>query len=351
MLTSESVFRLLISLAGAAAGFLVADALLASDGLSGPNTQAYMSILGLLAFYLLGGVPARKLSAAWRSLIDMLAAIPPEAVLAAVTGATIALVLTVLLNNILSQVPGFTWYWSLLIALLLVIGISAFFIRNRRLFLQGRGTLQPAAPSAATVRDKVIDTSALIDGRIAEVLAANFLDSPVLIPRFVLRELQQIADSSNAERRKRGRRGLAVLKRLNEQPGVTAHVIDDDPADAEQVDDKLISVCLARGASLITTDYNLEQVAVLQGIRVLNPNQLASAVKALYLPGDRLSVGISKPGRETGQGLAYLPDGTMVVVEEAAGLVGNTVEVAVTSSLQTNVGKMIFARQHDAAGN
>lgn len=349
MLTNN-IFRLLISLSGAVAGFLTAGALLASEALGGPNTQAYMSLLGLLAFWLLGSVPARKLARFWRTMIDTLADIPPEAVLAAVTGTTVALVLTVLLNNILSQVPGFTWYWSLLIALLLIVSISAFFIRNRRLFLQGRHAVLSIARDGGT-HGKVIDTSALIDGRIAEVLAANFLDSPLLIPRFVLRELQLIADSSNPERRKRGRRGLAILKRLNEQPAVTTHVIDDDPADVEQVDDKLISICLARGASLITTDYNLEQVALLQGVRVLNLNQLASAVKALYLPGDRLSVGISKPGRETGQGLAYLPDGTMVVVEEAAGLVGNTVEVAVTSSLQTNVGKMIFARQHDAASS
>jgi uncharacterized protein YacL len=348
MLTSHSTFRLLISLTGSVAGFFLARVLLDSNGLSGPNTQVYMSILGLLTFYLLGSVPARRLADAWRSMIKVLDRIPADAVLAAVTGATIALVLTVLLNNILSQVPGFTWYWSLLIALIMVLGISAFFVKNRRMFHpnQRQGLRPPSLRPAA--QDKLVDTSALIDGRIAEVLAANFLESPILVPRFVLRELQLIADSSNAERRKRGRRGLAILKRLGEQSGVVMQVIDDDAA-GEQVDDKLISLCLARGASLITTDYNLEQVAVLQGIRVLNPNQLASAVKALYLPGDRLSVGISKPGRETGQGLAYLSDGTMVVVEEAAELVGSTVEVAVTSSLQTNVGKMIFARQQGAA--
>jgi uncharacterized protein YacL len=350
MLTSYGSFRLLISLAGSVAGFLLARVLLQSKGLSGPNTQFYMSILGLLIFYLLGNLPARRLARAWRTMIGALARIPADAVLAAVTGATVALVLTVLLNNILSQVPGFTWYWSLLIALIMTLGISAFFVRNRRMFVQNHAPVrQPEVRPAG--RDKLVDTSALIDGRIAEVLASNFLESPILVPRFVLKELQLIADSSNAERRRRGRRGLAVLKRLGEQQGTDVQVIDDDAPGEENVDDKLVSVCLARGASLITTDYNLEQVAVLQGIRVLNPNQLASAVKSLYLPGDTLSVGISKQGRETGQGLAYLPDGTMVVVEEAADLVGATVEVAVTSSLQTNVGKMIFARQRGAAAD
>lgn len=348
ILTTYGFFRLLLSLTGAVAGFFLAEALLGRNLLSGPITQFYVSLLGFLVVYLLGSSPARKLSGGWRAMIDRLTRIPPDAVLAAVSGATIALLLTVLLNNILSQVPGFTWYWSLLIALILVTGIGTFFVLNRRVLFSGRSPLRVSDAKTLPLQGKVVDTAALIDGRIAEVLAANFLDSPLLIPRFVLRELQAIADSSDPERRKRGRRGLAVLKRLGEQSGGVTSVIDDDPADVEPVDDKLISICLTRGASLITTDYNLEQVAALQGVRVLNPNQLATAVKALYLPGDSLTVTVSKQGRETGQGLGYLADGTMIVVEDSVHLLGATLEVLVTSSLQTNVGKMLFARQRDS---
>lgn len=344
MQTSDytTAFRIIFSLTGGVLGYLLSGWLASRQALGGPNMAVYVSLLGVLSFYLLSAVPARLAARGWKRMISRLSAIAADAWLAAVAGATVALLLTVLLNSVLSQVPGFTWYWSLLIALVLVLGIGALFVGNRHILLPVR----PAAserPAAAPRRSRLLDTSAIIDGRIVDIFQANFLEGPVLIPRFVLRELQRIADDADEVRRKRGRRGLEVLSRLSAVPGLVTEIIDDDP-DERKVDDKLVSLALSLSADLVTTDYNLEQIAVVQGVRVLNPNQLAAAVKALYLPGDRLTLTVSREGREPGQGVAYLADGTMVVIEDAAGQMGNTIQAVVTSSLQTNVGRMIFAK-------
>ncbi|HEX7004414.1 MAG TPA: PIN domain-containing protein [Trueperaceae bacterium] len=341
--------RAVVTLLGGTLGLSLADLLLRREILTGPNNILYLTLVGLLLGYLIGAPVAAYWSRFWQRLVANLSEIPPEAVLAAGTGAIVGLLVTVLVNNVLGQVPGFTWYWSLLIAVVLVFASSSFFVANRRLF----GTLRmaPEVQSKPRTRsaEKIIDTSAIIDGRILEVLDANFLDSPIIIPRFVLLELQRIADSGDPLRRRKGRRGLEMLDRLAQQERVPTEVISDEPAQIEAVDEKLVALCLERGADLITTDYNLDRVAALQGIRVLNVNQLANAVKATFLPGERLSLSIVREGREPGQGLAYLEDGTMVVIEEAAELVGRTVDAVVTSSLQTNMGRMIFARLGDEA--
>jgi uncharacterized protein YacL len=260
----------------------------------------------------------------------------------------VGLLVTVLLNNVLGVVPGFTWYWSLAIALTLVTASAVFFVSNRALFAITRGDAGPAPPAIAeTGTAKVIDTSAIIDGRLVDVAEANFLDGRLLVPQFVLAELQRVADAEDPLKRRRGRRGLEMLDRLIGQSRVPTEVVHDDP-EGGAVDDKLVRVCLARRADLVTTDYNLHRVASLQGVRVLNLHQLANVVKAPYLPGERLSLTVARAGREPGQGLAYLEDGTMVVVEDAAQLVGRTVDAVVTSSLQTQMGRMIFARPADA---
>ncbi len=340
---TTSIFRIAISLLGGAAGFLLSDWLMQRNALSGPNVSGYVTLLGVLIFYLLGAAPARWLGRTWKAMIRRLTAIAADAWLAAIVGATVALLLTVLLNNVLSPVPGFTWYWSLLIAIVLVLGVGALFVSNRHRFLP----IRPATPPeevAVKRRGKLLDTSAVIDGRIVDIFQANFLEGPVIIPRFILRELQRIADDADEERRKRGRRGLEVLSRLTAIPGLVTEITDENPDD-KKVDDKLVSLALSLEADLVTTDYNLERVATVQGLKVLNPNQLAAAVKTLYLPGDRLTVTVSKEGREAGQGVAYLADGTMVVIEGGSELMGTTIMAAVTSSLQTNVGRMIFARK------
>lgn len=344
-LPSVSGMRALLGVAGGVLGVVLAGLLLSRGWLVGPNNLFYIGALGLLSAYLFGARPAVRMAQAFERSRRRMADVPPEAVLAAGTGATVGLLITVLLNNLLAQIPGFTWYWSLLIALVLVTAASWFFFVNRQLLsvarvMRGQGE---SVPTPFVVPEKVVDTSAIIDGRLLEVVEANFVDGKLLVPQFILAELQRVADSDDPLKRRRGRRGLEVLDRLVAQAKVPTEVIPEDDQTGP-VDDRLVRLCLKRRADLLTTDHNLQRVAALQGVRVLNLHQLANAVKASFLPGERLSLTVAREGREAGQGLAYLEDGTMVVIEDAAELVGRTVDVVVTSSLQTQMGRMIFAR-------
>ena len=198
----------------------------------------------------------------------------------------------------------------------------------------------PTAPSSPKL---LLDTSVIIDGRIADVAQTGFLLGTLVVPRFVLNELQYIADSSEALRRNRGRRGLEILDRLQNNPDVEIEFIDQDPQDAQQVDDKLISLGMALDAAVITNDYNLNRVARLQGVKILNINELANAVKSVLLPGEELPLKIIQEGKEVGQGVGYLEDGTMVVVENGRRYLNQEVLVQVTKVLQTNAGRLIFA--------
>lgn len=189
----------------------------------------------------------------------------------------------------------------------------------------------------------LLDTSVIIDGRIADVAKTGFVPGRLTVPRFVLNELQYIADSPDAMRRNRGRRGLEMLNRLQENTEVAIDFIDEDPQDVQQVDDKLISLALEKGAAIVTNDYNLNRVARLQGVKILNVNELANAVKAVFLPGEGIPLKIIQEGKEQGQGVGYLEDGTMVVVENGRRLINQEVLVQVTKVLQTNAGRLIFA--------
>jgi uncharacterized protein YacL len=189
----------------------------------------------------------------------------------------------------------------------------------------------------------LMDTSVIIDGRIADVARTGFIPGTLTVPRFVLNELQYIADSPDALRRNRGRRGLEMLSRLQNSPEIAIEFIDEDPADVHQVDDKLISLAMIKGAAIVTNDYNLNRVARLQGVKILNVNELANAVKAVFLPGEEIPIKIIQEGKETGQGVGYLEDGTMVVVENGRRFINQEVLVQVTKVLQTNAGRLIFA--------
>lgn len=190
----------------------------------------------------------------------------------------------------------------------------------------------------------LLDTSVIIDGRIADVTNTGFLRGELIVPRFVLNELQFVADSPDAIRRARGRRGLEVLKQLQKESPWPVRIVDDDPPDAQRVDEKLILLAKRWNCPIITNDYNLNKVASLQGVTVLNINELANAVKTAVLPGESLHVHVIQPGREAGQGVAYLDDGTMVVVEDGLMYMDCSIDVCVTKVLQTAAGRMIFAR-------
>jgi len=207
------------------------------------------------------------------------------------------------------------------------------------------GLLGPRTVPATPREDgKLLDTSVLIDGRIADICEAHFLDGPLLVPQFVLHELQMIADSSDTLRRQRGRRGLEVLHRIQKMQTIEVRIIDDNPNSSNEVDRKLVDLALRLRAKIVTNDFNLNKVASVQGINVLNVNLLANAVRPAFLPGEAMRVFILREGKEVNQGVAYLEDGTMVVVDGARRLINKTVDILVTSVHQTPAGKMIFGR-------
>jgi uncharacterized protein YacL len=198
---------------------------------------------------------------------------------------------------------------------------------------------------------KLLDTSVLIDGRIADICEAQFLEGILGVPQFVLHELQMVADSSDSLKRQRGRRGLEVLQRLQKMPQVEIRILEDNFPQAGEVDHKLVELARRTGAKIITNDFNLNKVATVQGFQVLNVNQLANALKPAVLPGEPMRVLILREGKEPNQGVAYLDDGTMVVVDGARRLLNKSVDVIVTSIHQTPAGKMIFGRLDERLEN
>jgi uncharacterized protein YacL len=199
------------------------------------------------------------------------------------------------------------------------------------------------ARPAPDVSERVLDTSVIIDGRVAEIVDAGFLDGALVVPQFVLRELQRLADSGDAVRRNRGRRGFEVLERLRKSPNVRL-TMPEAEGGAGPVDDQLVAVARARGARLLTNDAGLGRVASLAGVAVASLNDLALALKPAVLPGEAMQIHVVREGKEAGQGVGYLDDGTMVVVEGGKRFIGQPLDVVVTSMLQTSAGRMIFAR-------
>ncbi|WP_405098307.1 PIN/TRAM domain-containing protein [Oceanobacillus sp. FSL H7-0719] len=193
-------------------------------------------------------------------------------------------------------------------------------------------------------KPKILDTSVIIDGRIADICSTGFLEGTLVIPQFVLGELQHIADSSDALKRNRGRRGLDVLNRIQKELPVIVEIYEGDFEEIAEVDSKLIKLAKVSNGIVVTNDFNLNKVCDLQGVPVLNINDLANAVKPVVLPGEELVVQVIKDGKEQKQGIAYLDDGTMIVVEEGRDYIGKTIEVVITSVLQTSAGRMIFAK-------
>jgi uncharacterized protein YacL len=207
------------------------------------------------------------------------------------------------------------------------------------------GLFRAAGPER---RYKILDTSVIIDGRIADVCDTGFMDGTIVIPQFVLKELQLVADSGDSLKRNRGRRGLDILQRIQKMSGIEVMISDVDFPDVREVDLKLIELARTLQGKIVTNDFNLNKVAQLRGVSVLNVNELANSLKPVVLPGEQMKVFILKEGKEYNQGVAYLDDGTMVVVDNARRMISKTIDIVVTSVLQTTAGKMIFGRYIDA---
>lgn len=345
--------RILGAALGAAVGLAIAasgDGLFASSAYAGAFIAAWVVawvVVGFAILPYLTIVPAR-----W--LITQVEELSTEEFVAAVIGLLIGLLMGLLLSIPLSQIvdPWGAWL-PLGVSLLLGLGMLGLTVAKRKdllLAAQAVGFLRPTGPTrgSSSVGDPriVVDTSAIIDGRIAEIVESGFIYGTLVIPRFVLDELQHIADSSDALRRNRGRRGLEILNRMQKEPGTPVEIVEDDVPDIAEVDAKLVALALARSRVILTNDFNLNRVAELQGVRVMNINSLANAVKPAVLPGEELRVRVIQEGKEAGQGVGFLDDGTMIVVEGGARHIDRELDVSVTRVLQTVAGRMIFAQPH-----
>jgi uncharacterized protein YacL len=275
--------------------------------------------------------------------------VPTVTFLAATVGTVIALLISVLLAFPLSMLPGL-WGQITPIAVslfLCLIIIPTTIARGRELFRMFGITLPEGTKGIGRLvphnGQLIVDTSTLIDGRIADIGQAGFIPGSLIIPRFVLDELHHIADSYDAMRRNRGRRGLEILNKLQQESEIPVEISDMDAKEVSDVDSKLVKLAKAYSCAIITNDFNLNQVAKIQGVQVLNVNELANAVRPVVLPGEEMEVRIIQEGKEFGQGLGFLDDGTMIVVENGLRYINRSIEVVVTRVLQTAAGRMIFA--------
>ena len=314
-----------------------------------------IGLVGALAGLILTPFITTRPVRAFRSL---LARIAPQALFSSLIGLIVGLVIAVLLAFPLSLLPSpFGRVMPFLGVIILgYLGVSVFVMRQNDLFMvlsSLRSSAAPApggsdaqAPTAGWLENRTIllDTSVIIDGRIADIARTGFLPGSLLIPRFVLNELQYIADSADSLRRQRGRRGMEVLAQLQREPTIPVRITDVDVEGVREVDDKLVILARQMHCPILTNDFNLNRIAELQGVSILNINELANAVKSVMLPGELLCVRIIQEGKEIGQGVGYMDDGTMVVVENGREWIDRETNVIVTKVLQTAAGRMIFAR-------
>jgi uncharacterized protein YacL len=271
------------------------------------------------------------------------------AVLGSVLGIAGAALFCMVLSGSLPPGPTREWLQLFVLMLMSYVGLVVGASKGGLLdFSRGfAGLFAGESAAAGEPNLKILDTSAIIDGRIADVAETGFLEGTLLVPEFVLRELQIIADSSDGSRRQRGRRGLDLLQKMQAHPLLTVRIIEHDFPQVREVDLKLIELAKKIGGQIVTNDFNLSKVAQLHQVRALNLNDLANSLKPLVLPGEKMSIVVLKEGKEYNQGVGYLDDGTMVVVDHARRMIGRAVEITVTSVLQTASGKMIFGKIED----
>lgn len=300
----------------------------------------------------MSAVVGRRVVGALVSVSERLQSTSTRDMVVGAFGLVVGLITGLLATFPFLRVPLVGPYVPLLALLSGYLGMSVALTRRDELGFQSissgraydRGGLPRAKPPGVAVSYKILDTSVIIDGRIYDISRVGFVEGVFVVPSFVIDELQHIADSSDVLRRNRGRRGLDVLNRMQKEAGVAVHIYEGVIEDAPEVDAKLVKLARALGAKVVTNDFNLNKVAELHGVEVLNINELANAVKPVVLPGEEMVVRVIRDGKESGQGVAYLDDGTMIVVDGGRRHIGEQVGVLVTSVLQTAAGRMIFAK-------
>jgi uncharacterized protein YacL len=352
MLDALIVFSFI--LAGAGIGFYSIDLLPQSILAQVTNMEGLGTVTAVFGG-LIGTGLGLVVQTSYRRLERQIKELPPDRLLARAVGLVLGLLIANLMLAPLFLLP-IPSEFGFIKPLTAVLGSVLFAVSGMNLAdTHGRSLLRLVSPSTleSTLvaegtlkpsKTKVLDTSCIIDGRIEGLLETGFLEGQLLVPQFVLQELQQVADASNDQKRGRGRRGLDVLNRIREVYPNRVLINSEDYEDIPTVDAKLVKLAQELNAALLTNDYNLNKVASFQEVQVLNINDLAQAIRPAYLPGDDIDLKILKEGKEPSQGIGYLNDGTMVVVEEGRDYIGEELEVVVTGSLQTSAGRMIFAR-------
>ncbi len=357
MIGVEFVFRLIGMVVCAVLGVYLGRSLGQTMGASPDLYAVILGLVGaLIGLVLTPFVTTRPV----RYIVSILSRVSTQTLTAGLIGLVSGLIIAALLSFPLSMLPEpFSQILPFVgVVVFGYLGVAVFVIRQaditEMLFSRrqapgvetaGETSSMSAGISNTMVgRNVLLDTSVIIDGRIADIARTGFLAGTLLIPRFVLNELQYIADSPDALRRQRGRRGMEVLSQLQKDSAVPVRISDIDVEGVREVDDKLVVLARQLRCPILTNDYNLNRVAELQGVAVLNVNELANAVKSVFLPGESITVNIIQEGREIGQGIAYLDDGTMVVVEDGRQRINTKTAVNVTKVLQTAAGRMIFAR-------
>jgi len=318
------------------------------------RTTLVFSLIGALAGLILTPYFTTRPARAFRSLLGRMTA---ESLFAGLTGLIVGLLIAALLAFPLSMLPQpFSQILPFIGVLIFsYFGVSLFVMRQGDIMgligtISGRNEGGASTSWTNLNRTILLDTSVIIDGRVGDIAKTGFLPGTLLIPRFVLNELQYIADSADGTRRQRGRRGMEVLAELQKLPNVLVRISDINVEGVREVDDKLVVLGKQLKSPVLTNDYNLNRVAELQGVTVLNINELANAVKSVVLPGESLRINIMQEGKEYGQGVGYMDDGTMVVVENGKEYIGEYMEVNITKVLQTAAGRMIFGRVEEENG-
>lgn len=348
-MSAEVVVRLLgmmaFALLGALLGVDLSDAMLLPPEVTGLTFSLMGALTGLLITPWITTYPARTVR-------RVLTTMPAEILISATIGMLIGVVTAALLAAPLSLLPR--PFGQLLptiaAAVAMYVSASIFALRARDIIgilggkTRGRSGKTPVINTAISTNEILIDTSVIIDGRILDIGKTGFIQGTLLVPRFVLNELQHVADSAEMLRRNRGKRGLEILSEMQQQDGTPVRILDDDIEGVAEVDEKLVLLAQERRIPVMTNDFNLNRVAELQGVTVLNINELANALKAIFLPGEVMDIHVVMEGREADQGVGYLDDGTMVVVENGKRYMDRTIPVLVTRYIVTNAGRMYFAQ-------
>lgn len=361
----KKILRGLFTIIGLIAGYLIGAAILNGRYFSQINymsTNTVYKILFLVFCILVFGIIFFIISPWINSLIiklmdyieNNIQKVPGTEILFGTVGGIIGLIISSLVLSVFSRISVL---WSIITAVVDIITAVIFAdiaVRKREELIAffysiKKAGLSKEKKSKTTSKGapKVLDTSVIIDGRIFDICQTGFIEGTLVIPNFVLQELRHIADSSDALKRNRGRRGLDILNKIQKELSINVEMYEKDFPDIEEVDAKLLKLAQVLNGKVITNDYNLNKVAEFQGVPVLNINELANAIKPVVLPGEEMVIQIVKDGKESGQGIAYLDDGTMIVVEGGKKHIGETLEVTVTSVLQTAAGRMIFAKRKE----